>query len=80
MKAERLFQILGLVDESLIEEADTASSPGRCTAAALMGSAFGGGRMSRGDLRRGVGTVAIESGSGHRQPRRCRAGRWRIRR
>ncbi len=27
MKAERLFQILGLVDESLIEEADTASSP-----------------------------------------------------
>ena len=78
MKAERLFQILGLVDESLIEEADTASS--RCTAAALMGSAFGRGRMSRGDLRRGVGTVAIESGSGHRQPRRCRAGRWRIRR
>ncbi|MUU13016.1 MAG: hypothetical protein EP146_17850 [Oscillibacter sp.] len=44
------------------------------------GSAFGRGRMSRGDLRRGVGTVAIESGSGHRQPRRCRAGRWRIRR
>ena len=27
MKAERLFQILGLVDESLIEEADNASSP-----------------------------------------------------
>ena len=79
MKAERLFQILGLVDESLIEEAVSASSP-RCTAAALMGSAFGRGRMSRGDLRRGVGTVAIESGSGHRQPRRCRAGRWRFRR
>ena len=71
MKAERLFQILGLVDESLIEEADTASS---------LGSAFGRGRMSRGDLRRGVGTVAIESGSGYRQPQRCRAGRWRIRR
>ena len=27
MKAERLFQILGLVDESLIEEAVSASSP-----------------------------------------------------
>ena len=27
MKAERLFQILGLVDESLIEEADTAPPP-----------------------------------------------------
>ena len=27
MKAERLFKILGLVDGSLIEEADTASSP-----------------------------------------------------
>lgn len=46
MKAERLFQILGLVDESLIEEADTASSP-----------------------------AAVQ-----RRPRRCRAGRWRIRR
>ena len=43
MKAERLFQILGLVDESLIEEADTLL-PRRCTAAALMGSAFGRGR------------------------------------
>jgi len=27
VKAERLFQILGLVDESLIEEAVSASSP-----------------------------------------------------
>lgn len=80
MKAERLFQILGLVDESLIEEAVSASSPAAVQRPALMGSAFGRGRMSRGDLRRGVGTVAIESGSGHRQPRRCRAGRWRIRR
>ncbi|MFR3920784.1 MAG: hypothetical protein ACLTYN_01200 [Dysosmobacter welbionis] len=67
MKAERLFQILGLVDESLIEEADTASSR-RCTAAALMGSAFGRGRMSRGDLRRGVGTVAINLGAGTGSP------------
>lgn len=41
MKAERLFQILGLVDESLIEEAVSASSPAAVQRPALMGSAFG---------------------------------------
>ena len=53
MKAERLFQILGLVDESLIEEADTASSPAasrrrpRWGRAVLAGSPHGFGFWPR---------------------------------
>ena len=81
MKAERLFQILGLVDESLIEEAvHRPPLPAAVQRRPSWVRLLAAGRMSRGDLRRGVGTVAIESGGGHRQPRRCRAGRWRIRR
>ena len=35
MNGERLFRILGWVDEDLIEEADTASSPAASSAAAI---------------------------------------------
>lgn len=55
MNGERLFRILGWVDEDLIEEADTASSPAASRPAAPLGpggsgrqcvrsSAVGGGR------------------------------------
>ena len=72
MKAERLFQILGLVDESLIEEADTASSPAavqrrhpwrRLLAAAACLAVICGGAYLAGTLR--MGGRAGAGGSGH---------------
>lgn len=73
MKAERLFQILGLVDESLIEEAVSASSPAavqrrrhpwrRLLAAAACLAVICGGAYLAGTLR--MGGRAGAGGSGH---------------
>lgn len=72
MKAERLFRILGLVDESLIEEAVSASSPAavqrrhpwrRLLAAAACLAVICGGAYLAGTLR--MGGRAGAGGSGH---------------
>ena len=72
MKAERLFRILGLVDESLIEEAVSASSPAavqrrhpwrRLLAAAACLAVICGGAYLAGALR--MGGRAGAGGSGH---------------
>ena len=72
MRAERLFRILGLVDESLIEEAVSASSPaavqrrhpwGRLLAAAACLAVICGGAYLAGTLR--MGGRAGAGGSGH---------------
>ena len=72
MKAERLFRILGLVDESLVEEAVSASSPaavqrrhpwGRLLAAAACLAVICGGAYLAGPLR--MGGRAGAGGSGH---------------
>ena len=81
MKAERLFRILGLVDESLIEEAVSASSPAavqrrhpwrRIAAAAACLAVICGGVFLTGTFRMGSstgeadgGTMIGESGDGH---------------
>lgn len=72
MKAERLFRILGLVDESLVEEAVSASSPAavqrrhpwrRLLAAAACLAVICGGAYLAGTLR--MGGRAGAGGSGH---------------
>jgi len=73
VKAERLFRILGLVDESLIEEAVSASSPAavqrrrhpwrRLLAAAACLAVICGGAYLAGTLR--MGGRAGAGGSGH---------------
>ena len=72
MKAERLFRILGLVDESLIEEAVSASAPaavqrrrprGRFLAAAACLAVICGGVFLSGMFRMGAGVAG--GGSGH---------------
>ena len=72
MRAERLFRILGLVDESLIEEAVSASSPaavqrrhpwGRFLAAAACLAVICGGAYLAGTFR--MGGSAGAGGSGH---------------
>ena len=72
MRAERLFRILGLVDESLIEEAVSASSPaavqrrhpwGRFLAAAACLAVICGGAYLAGTFR--MGGSAGGGGSGH---------------
>ena len=72
MKAERLFRILGLVDESLVEEAVSASSPAavqrrhpwrRLAAAAACLAVICGGAYLAGTLR--MGGRAGAGGSGH---------------
>lgn len=81
MKAERLFRILGLVDESLVEEAVSASSPAavqrrhpwrRLAAAAACLAVICGGVFLAGTFRMGGstgeadgGSVPGESGDGH---------------
>ena len=50
MRAERLFRILGLVDESLIEEAVSASSPAAAQRRIPWRRLRGGRRLSGGDL------------------------------
>ena len=81
MKAERLFRILGLVDESLVEEAVSASSPAavqrrhpwrRLAAAAACLAVICGGVFLAGTFRMGGstgeadgGTAPGESGDGH---------------
>lgn len=81
MRAERLFRILGLVDESLVEEAVSASSPaavqrrhpwGRLLAAAACLAVICGGVFLTSTFRMGGstgeadgGSVPGESGDGH---------------
>ena len=68
MKAERLFQILGLVDESLIEEAVSASSPPAGTRGAARGRGFAAAGRLPGSIAGDAALAGGESGGDGHSP------------